>query len=254
MGEVKVNTRGALEFTLPTLAVDPAFVFPTAVVASEEWATVYGLGINEYKAGMTSSWVEVFHWVNHMGPSVGSSYYALSSNAAVLAKMWQQGLAGNATIYYLPSSGGMREQYMVVARAVINGVQSNHPWVSILAGENGAPITSYSTALRHGAESAMEASKFLPKLVARGWVEITPDQLPAAIRDNWAVKTPSLIRIVLWAVSYQVKVAAASLGITLAEAATQLALLSRSLVTPGIVIFSDPCVFEFETAHACRME
>jgi hypothetical protein len=168
--------------------------------------------------------------------------YALSANGAWFNNIVRGALQGQGVIYELSGNEAVRHQFLFVTRVSANGGTSM-PWAVVLA-ENGAPITGYNTGMRLGVYTEKEATRFLGKLVERGYTQVQPSQLPSTITSVWGKdKNPPVIRYWIWSIAYQVEVYARMAALSVAEAAS--ALLSwagSSLTTPLFFIVPD-CEF-----------
>ncbi len=210
------------------------FVSPAVKWGSDSWYLLYKY-ITDVPMYSREMWIQLFHWIHHT-PDI----YRLGANAEAFATVIQGALNGNGLIYYLEGAGGVRSQYMFV-QEVVDLWGKHRSWV-VIVHESGAIITGYDPSIKNSLPRSGEYAKFLAKMFARGYREISPSEVPSGIIKNWGNNRLPLLRIWWWAVSFQARYYMAMLGTTFSQAITDIAnFVGGRLITIPILFFWPGC-------------
>jgi len=206
------------------------FTVPLIHFSASNWSNFYAPF--EY-AGATKVyvWDSLFHWTGHM-----PNRYALGANGAWIHTIINSAINGKGAMYVIQATEGTQTQYLFVSRiGPVGG--TTQPWGVFLA-ENGAPITGYPTGMKNGVFTEKEANRFLSQMFARGYTPISLEQLPSAVKNNWAGRNPPPIyRYVWWSLAYQLELLARMASISISEAAITLSTWVSTSTTDFLPMF-----------------
>ncbi len=153
----------------------------------------------------------LMHSTNHLR-MLGMNQYDIRSTTTFIYQIIQGGLNGQGQVVYRPSAGSYSEAYGFFTQ--ING----KTWIMWLDAKTGAPITTWMTGLSQKGNPSTyneaRAAAEMSKILLRGSSVIPSSSIPQHIRDSWGTTPPSAIRILWWALSYQMRVETAKVGAT----------------------------------------
>lgn len=150
----------------------------------------------------------LMHSTNHLR-MLGMNQYDVRSTTTFIHQIIQGGLTGQGQVVYRPAVGAYSEAYGFFTQ--ING----KTWFMLIDAKTGAPITTWMTGLAKQGNpstySEARAAAEMTKILLRGSYQIPNSQIPQHIRDAWGTQ-PSAVRILWWALSYQMRVETAKAG------------------------------------------
>lgn len=236
-GQLSWDGNGVLNVN-PSVATwgigENVFVVPSLQLAPSAYQSLYQPFVEYGDATNMYVWEQFMHWTGHM-----ENRYALAANGAWFNQIIQGAIRNEGVIYKLAGTDAVREQYLFVTRISSNGGPSM-PWGVILA-PNGAPITGYNTGMKGSGFSEKEAARFVEKMLQRGYVKITAEELPEGIRQNWTSNgAPPVLRYWLWSIGYQIEMYARIMTLSISEAAANLLTWAGSTeIVPIFIIMPD---------------